>query len=66
MYTIDNYDPNVHTAMLSRELVDNLGKRVVAISSVYEQHFGLATGECLETPADSVYAYTTKIENGTI
>ena len=66
VYAIGNYDPNAHAAVLSRGLIGNLGERIVVASPIYKQHFNLTTGECLEAPANSVHAYATKVENGTI
>ena len=66
VYAIGNYDPNSDAAVLSRGLVGNLGERIVVASPIYKQHFDLATGECLEAPANSVHAYATKVENGTV
>ena len=66
VYAIGNYDPNADAAVLSRGLVGNLGERVVVASPIYKQHFDLTTGECLEAPANSVHAYATKVENGTV
>ena len=66
VYAIGNYDPNSHAAVLSRGLIGNLGERIVVASPIYKQHFDLTTGECLEAPANSVHAYATKVENGTI
>jgi nitrite reductase (NADH) small subunit len=66
VYAIANYDPNSDAAVLSRGLVGNLGERIVVASPIYKQHFDLATGECLEAPANSVHAYATKVENGRI
>ncbi|ANJ74712.1 nitrite reductase small subunit NirD [Ralstonia insidiosa] len=66
VYAIGNYDPNSDAAVLSRGLVGNLGERIVVASPIYKQHFDLATGECLEAPANSVHAYATKVEDGRI
>ena len=66
VYAIGNYDPNADAAVLSRGLVGNLGDRIVVASPIYKQHFDLATGECLEAPVNSVHAYATKVENGTV
>ncbi len=63
VYAIGNYDPNADAAVLSRGLVGNLGERIVVASPIYKQHFDLATGECLEAPANSVHAYATKVED---
>ncbi|GCB04219.1 nitrite reductase small subunit NirD [Ralstonia sp. SET104] len=66
VYAIGNYDPNSDAAVLSRGLVGNLGERIVVASPIYKQHFDLATGECLEAPANSVHAYATKLEDGKV
>ncbi|MHA6915984.1 nitrite reductase small subunit NirD [Ralstonia pseudosolanacearum] len=66
VYAIGNYDPNSDAAVLSRGLVGNLGERIVVASPIYKQHFDLATGECLEAPANSVPAYATKVEDGKV
>lgn len=66
VYAIANYDPNSDAAVLSRGLVGSLGERIVVASPIYKQHFDLATGECLEAPANSVHAYATKVEDGRI
>lgn len=66
VYAISNYDPNSDAAVLSRGLVGSLGERIVVASPIYKQHFDLSTGECLEAPVNSVHAYATKVENGTV
>ncbi|CAJ0819723.1 nitrite reductase small subunit NirD [Ralstonia flaminis] len=66
VYAIGNYDPNSDAAVLSRGLVGSLGDRIVVASPIYKQHFDLATGECLEAPANSVHAYAAKVEGGKV
>jgi nitrite reductase (NADH) small subunit len=66
LYAIDNFDPNSQASVLSRGLVGNLGARIVVASPIYKQHFDLATGECLETPENSVKAYPVRLQGGTV
>ena len=66
LYAIDNFDPNSQASVLSRGLVGNLGARIVVASPIYKQHFDLATGECLETPENSVKAYPVRLQDGTV
>jgi nitrite reductase (NADH) small subunit len=66
VFAIDNYDPNSNAAVLSRGLVGNLGDRVVVASPIYKQHFDLATGECLESPENSVAAWQVQVRDGQV
>jgi nitrite reductase (NADH) small subunit len=66
VYAIENFDPGSHAAVLSRGLIGSLGERVVVASPIYKHHFDLRTGECLETPAYSVSAFATRVENGQV
>ncbi len=66
VYAIDNLDPASHAAVLSRGLIGSVGERVVVASPLYKQHFDLATGECLETPEQSVRAYPSRVANGVV
>jgi nitrite reductase (NADH) small subunit len=63
LFAIDNYDPNAGASVLSRGLVGNLGERIVVASPIYKHHFDLTSGECLESPENSVSAYPVRIEN---
>jgi nitrite reductase (NADH) small subunit len=66
VYAIDNYDPNSQAAVLSRGLVGSIGERIVVASPIYKQHFDLASGECLEAPAQSVASYPARIDGDTV
>lgn len=66
LYAIDNYDPNSGASVLSRGLVGNLGERIVVASPIYKHHFDLQSGECLESPENSVSAYPVRVENDTV
>ncbi|WGS48123.1 nitrite reductase small subunit NirD [Paraburkholderia sp. D15] len=66
VYAIENFDPGSQAAVLSRGLIGSLGDRVVVASPIYKHHFDLRTGECLETPAYSVSAFDTRVENGQV
>ncbi|PQV50754.1 nitrite reductase small subunit NirD [Paraburkholderia sp. BL21I4N1] len=66
VYAIENFDPGSQAAVLSRGLIGSLGERVVVASPIYKHHFDLRTGECLETPAYSVGAFDTRVENGQV
>ena len=63
LFAIDNYDPNAGASVLSRGLVGSLGERIVVASPIYKHHFDLKSGECLESPENSVSAYRVRIEN---
>ena len=43
-----------------------LGGRTVVASPLYKQHFDLATGECLEAPAQSVRTYPVRVDGGRV
>ena len=60
---IGNYDPNSGAAVIARGMVGNLGDRIVVASPIYKQHFDLLTGECLESPENSVPAYRARVES---
>lgn len=66
LYALNNIDPNSGVSVLSRGLVGNLSDRLVVASPVYKQHFDLRTGECLESPENSVQAYPVRLENGSV
>jgi nitrite reductase (NADH) small subunit len=51
---------------LSRGLLGNLGERTVVASPLYKNHFDLRTGECLETPEQSVRAHSVRVDGGRI
>ena len=66
VFAIDNYDPNSQAAVLSRGLVGSIGERIVVASPIYKQHFDLASGECLEAPAQSVASYPARIDGAVV
>ena len=66
LYAIDNVDPKSGASVLSRGLVGNLGDHVVVASPLYKNHFDLATGECLEAPAQSVRTYPVRVDGGRV
>lgn len=66
VFAIDNYDPNAQAAVLSRGLVGSIGERIVVASPIYKQHFDLASGECLEAPAQSVASYPARIDGAVV
>ena len=41
-------------------------KAVVVASPIYKQHFDLASGECLEAPAQSVASYPARIDGAVV
>ncbi len=65
-HAIDNIDPRSGASVLSRGLVGNLGERVVVASPLYKNHFDLSTGECLETPEQSVRAHAVRVQDGRV
>ena len=66
LYAIDNVDPTSGASVLARGLVGSLGERVVVASPLYKQHFDLASGECLETPEQSVRPHAVRAEAGRV
>ena len=66
VFAIGNYDPNSGAAVLSRGMIGSLGERIVVASPLYKQHFDLRTGECLESPENSVLSYPVKVEAGKV
>jgi nitrite reductase (NADH) small subunit len=52
--------------VLSRGLVGSIGERIVVASPIYKQHFDLASGECLEAPAQSVASYPARIDGAVV
>lgn len=66
VYAIGNVDPKSGASVLARGLLGSVGERVVVASPLYKQHFDLRTGECIETPAQSVPAYPARIEQGLV
>ena len=65
-FAIDNIDPQSGASVLARGLVGSLGGRTVVASPLYKQHFDLATGECLESPAQSVRTYPVRVDGGRV
>ena len=65
-FAIDNVDPKSGASVLSRGLVGNLGERLVVASPLYKNHFDLRTGECLETPEQSVRAHDVRVDSGRV
>lgn len=66
LYAIDNVDPRSGASVLSRGLIGNLGERIVVASPLYKNHFDLATGECVESAAQSVRAHAVRSEHGQV
>lgn len=60
-FAIDNIDPRSGASVLSRGLLGNLGDRLVVASPLYKNHFDLRTGECVETPEQSVRAHAVRV-----
>ena len=65
-FAIDNIDPKSGASVLSRGLLGTLGDRVVVASPLYKNHFDLHTGECIETPEQSVRAHGVRVDGGRI
>ena len=65
-FAIDNIDPQSGASVLARGLVGSLGGRTVVASPLYKQYFDLATGECLEAPAQSVRTYPVRVDGGRV
>jgi NAD(P)H-dependent nitrite reductase large subunit/NAD(P)H-dependent nitrite reductase small subunit len=66
VHALDNCDPHSGVNVLARGLVGDLQGEPVVASPVYKQHFNLATGRCLEDPAQSVASYPVRVRNGRI
>ncbi len=66
VFAIDNYDPIGKANVLSRGIIGTQGERICVASPLYKEHYDLRTGECLESPDNSVTAYAVKIENGKV
>ena len=65
-FAIDNVDPKSGASVLARGLVGSIGDRVVVASPRYKNHFDLRTGECLETPEQSVSAHSVRAVSGRV
>ncbi|WP_295957160.1 nitrite reductase small subunit NirD [Rhodoferax sp.] len=65
-FAIDNVDPKSGASVLSRGLMGNLGDRIVVASPLYKNHFDLRTGECVETPEQSVRAHGVRVDAGRV
>lgn len=66
LFALDNLDPRSGASVLSRGLVGNLGERLVVASPLYKQHFCLESGQCLESPEQSVRAYPARADAGRV
>lgn len=65
-FAIDNVDPKSGASVLSRGLMGSLGDRIVVASPLYKNHFDLRTGECLESPEQSVRAHSVRVDSGRV
>ena len=66
VYALSNQDPFSQAFVMSRGIIGDLqGERVVA-SPIYNQHFSLATGRCLEDKDQKLLVFPSKIENGRV
>jgi nitrite reductase (NADH) small subunit len=66
LYALDNYDPFSRANVLSRGIVGDVKSELVVASPVYNQHFNLATGQCLEDAAVRIPAYPVRLEGGRV
>ena len=66
VFALSNHDPFSHANVLSRGIVGDLKGELVVASPVYKQHFGLATGQCLEEPEVRVPVFPVRVEDGAI
>ena len=66
VYALDGVDPLAGVAVLGRGLVGDAGGEPVVASPLYKQLFDLATGECLEAPAQSVRTYPVRVDGGRV
>ena len=66
VFAIDNHDPFSRANVLSRGIVGDLKGELVVASPVYKQHFGLASGRCVEDPDVSVAVFPVRVENGAV
>jgi len=64
VFALGNRDPFSGANVLSRGIVGDLKGELVVASPVYKQHFGLATGRCVEDDAVRVPVYATQIRDG--
>ena len=65
-FAIDNVDPKSGASVLSRGLLGSVGDRIVVASPLYKNHFDLLTGQCLETPEQSVRAHGVRVDGGRV
>ena len=65
-FAIDNVDPKSGASVLARGLLGSLGERIVVASPLYENHFDLRTGECIEAPEHSVRSHGVAIDGGRV
>jgi NAD(P)H-dependent nitrite reductase small subunit len=63
LYALDNYDPFSRANVLSRGIVGDVKGELVVASPVYKQHFGLASGLCLEDAAVRVAVFPVRLED---
>ena len=66
VFAIGNYDPIGKANVLSRGIMGSLGDRLVIASPLYNEHYDLRTGECLESETHSVPVYPVSIENDVV
>lgn len=66
VYALSNYDPFSKANVLSRGIVGDIKGELVVASPVYKQHFGLATGQCIEDDAVKVSAYAARVNSGIV
>jgi nitrite reductase [NAD(P)H] large subunit len=66
VFALDNFDPAGKANVLSRGIVGDVKGELAVASPLYKQHFSLATGRCLEDPAQSVNVYPVRVMDGRI
>ena len=66
VFAIGNCDPKSGANVIGRGIVGHLQGELVIASPLYKQHFDLATGECLEAPAQSVRTYPVRVDGGRV
>lgn len=62
VYAVSNYDPIGKAFVLSSGIVSNVQGQTVVVSPLYQQHFNLETGVCLEDKSVRIPIYACCID----
>jgi nitrite reductase (NADH) small subunit len=66
LFALDNHDPASGANVLSRGIVGDLRGEAVVASPIYQHHYVLHSGRCLEDPAITLHTYAVQARDGAV